>query len=86
MGLIWTFSTVSKPLLNWTITVPGVITGKCLDGQHVWIIKDLVFLRQYGKGLTCRLVFVDLVIFVRKESRFLNHIFVNFNNICMASR
>ena len=64
MGLVRTDFAVVEPVLDCFILFPGVVTWQSFDWKHAWVVENLVFAFEDGKGLSGGLVFVNHLVIV----------------------
>lgn len=73
-----------EPLLDGSICVPAIVSGKSLHWKHVGIIKNFIFFGENSESFARSLVFVKVVFLFREEGGFLNNDLVLLDDVSMS--
>ena len=86
MRLIWAHLTVTEPLFDSAILVPGVIAGEGLLGWSGGVLEDIVLAVQDGLGLDRLLVRVGVLGLLSAELLLVFDVLVGVVDINMSGR
>jgi len=77
---------VLNPLLNGSVFIPSIISGKDFDSRHAFFSEDFILLVEKSDSLFGCLILIDTDFNLLKEGLFSLDVMMLFNDISVSCR